>query len=329
MATMKDVAEKAGVSTSTVSHVINDTRYVSPELRKKVENAMEELDYSPHAAARSLRAQKTYTIGFVASDITNTFFAKVVRGVERIAEEHDYKVIVANTDETAEKEVQHIKGLIHQERVDGLIIAPTGKNQKEFKNISDTPLVFVDRVISGVEAPSVLSANREGAYQAVNHLISKGHSKIGIVLGRKGVLTSKERFEGYKRALYQNGLSPDRSLISRGNFKVEGSFKATKELLSLDKPPTAIFTINNKTTMGALRAIRESKMDWPSDIEVAGFDDFDCLKFLDLPITTVIQKPGRMGMESAKLLFKSIEAGKVNQKTVRIGVEVDKAEAPR
>lgn len=322
MSTMKDVAEKAGVSTSTVSHVVNNSRYVSPELRERVEKVMDELNYSPHATARSLRTQKTYTIGFVASDITNPFFAEVVRGIEEIASGKDYQVIVANTDETAEKEVRQIECLLDQERVDGLIIAPTGKNPEEFKRIDDKPLVFVDRTVPGIRADTVLSENVKGAYKAVNYLINRGHERIGIILGLKDILTSEERFEGYKKALIDANLPCEESYITRGNFKVDGAIGATEKLLSLAYPPTAIFTINNKTTYGALKAIKRSRLNWREDIEIAGFDKLDCLEFIDLPITTIEQQPRKLGIKAARLLYERIENREAPVKTVKIDVEL-------
>lgn len=325
MATMEDVAEKANVSTSTVSHVINGTRYVSPSLRDKVEEAMEELDYSPHAAARSLRAQKTHTIGVVVSDITNPFFAKVVRGVESVADEKEYKVIVANTDETAKKEEQLVESLLAEERVDGLVIAPTGKSNGLFENFKyETPVVFVDRVPRGLEINAVLSENVKGAYELTNYLINNGHDQVGIILGRKHVLTSEERFKGYKKALTEAGIPYDDSLVTRGNFKVNGAFNATKELLSLDVPPTAIFTFNNKTTHGTLKAINQSKYDWPEDVEVAGFDKLECLSFLNLPLVTVVQKPKVLGKKSAERIYEIMENKMEHTKLERVGVELVK-----
>ncbi len=322
MPTMEDVAEKANVSTSTVSHVINNTRYVSPKLRKKVERAMEELNYSPHAAARSLRAQKTHTIGVVVSDITNPFFAKVVRGAESVAEEKNYKVIVANTDETAKKEKQVIEGLLAEERVDGLVIAPTGKTNKLFHKY-DPPVVFVDRAPEGSEnVHAVLSKNEKGAYDLTNYLVENGHKRIGIVLGRKDIFTSKERFKGYKKALANANLPYDSSLITRGNFKEDGAFNAAKKLLSLKRPPTAILAVNNKTTYGVLKAVNQSRFNWPEDVEVVGFDKIECLSFLDLPLLTVVQKPKKMGEKSAKQIFEILENGKSSKGIERVEVEL-------
>ena len=326
MATMKDVAKEAGVSTSTVSHVINDTRYVSPELQKKVERAMNELNYSPHAVARSLRSQKTNTVGFIASDITNTFFAKIARGIEEITNKKGHQLIVANTDETPEKEVSQIKGLVSEDRVDGLIIAPTGRSKEAFEELKDTPIVFVDRTVVGIQTDAVLSENFKGALELTTSLIEKGHKRIGIVLGLKDILTSSERYEGYRKAIQDSNIEYDESLVTRGDFKVAGAIHATKKLLSLEDPPTAIFAVNNKTTQGVLKAIKNSKFDWPKDIEVAGFDQLDCLSFLDLPLTTVIQKPREMGKRAAELLYNRIDGVSVEQearKTIRVNVNVE------
>ena len=329
MATMKDVAKRAEVSTSTVSHVINNTRYVSPELKQRVKQAMEELEYSPHAVARSLRADKTQTVGVIVSDITNPFFAKVVRGIESVADNKDYKVIVTNTDEKPEKEVQHLECLVQEERIDGLIIAPTGKNRKEFEKISDDiPITFVDRAIPNIKANAVLSDNVKGAYEATNYLIKKGHKRIGIVLGLKDVLSSEERFEGYRKALTESHIRITEELTARGDFKLESARRATKELLTLEEPPTSIFTVNNKTTYGALKAIKHSQFNWPEEIELAGFDDLNFLELLNLPITTVQQNPTKMGVKAAELLLRKIKDKNLTSKTIRVGVNLSIRENP-
>lgn len=210
--------------------------------------------------------------------------------------------------------------------MDGLIAAPTGKSKKEFEGIGDVPIVFVDRRIPEIEADAVLSKNVEGAFRATKYLIAEGHDRIGMILGLKDILTSSERFEGYSQAIRQANIDHDDSLVVRGNFKVPAAVKATEQLLSLQYPPSAILTVNNKTTQGALKAIKQSHFDWPSDIEIVGFDDLDCLSFLNLPLTTVKQNPKELGKKSAQLLFEKIEDNenkRVNEKVVRVGVELN------
>lgn len=308
MATIRDVAKEAGVSIATVSHVINDTRYVSPELIARVKEAMERLNYHPNGIARSLKTQRTHTIGLIVSDISNPFFSSLVRGVEDAAAENGYSVIIANTDEDLAKERLYLK-VLRERRIDGLIIAPTGKEVKDLKLLSEQgiPFIFVDRKIDNIEADAVLSENVEGAYQAVRYLIKRGHRRIGVVLGLKGVSTSEERFMGYKKALGEFKTPEEEELIVRGNFRVEGGVKACRKLLSLQNPPSAIFSLNNMMTIGVLKALRERGLRCPKDIEVVGFDDFEWADTFDFPLSTVVQQPYRMGYQGAQLLFTKIK----------------------
>lgn len=308
MATIRDVAKEARVSIATVSHVINETRYVSQELAVRVQTAMERLNYFPNGIARSLKTQKTHTIGLIISDISNPFFSTLVRGVEDAAAENGYSVIISDTDEDLVKEKLYIRVLI-QRRIDGLIIAPTGKEDQDLRLLSERgiPLVFVDRKLDGVEADSVLSKNIEGAYQATKYLIKNGHRRIGIILGLKDVSTSEERFIGYKKALKEFAIAEDRELIAQGNFKIEGGMKACKQLFSLQNPPSAVFSLNNLTTIGVLRTLRELGLRYPKDIEVVGFDDSEWVDMLDFSLPTVVQHPYEMGYQATQLLFARIK----------------------
>ncbi len=308
MATIEDVAKKAGVSKSTVSHVINETRYVSPELTEKVRKAMKELNYhSPNAIARGLKTQKTYTIGLIVSDITNIFSPYLARGLEAVASKKGYDVIVSNTDEALEKEQRLIDSLI-EKRVDGVVIAPTGKNDEKIELLREQniPFVFLDRNVQSIEADFVTSNNREGAYRATKHLIEKGHTRIGAILGPECITTSKRRFQGYKRALEEYEISIDQDLLVRGNYRLEGGQKAGKELLELKRPPTALFSTNIMSNLGALKAIKNIGLSCPEDISLVGIDDAPWVDILQPPLTVVSQRPYKMGSRAGKLLFERL-----------------------
>lgn len=307
MTTIKDVAEKAGVSLATVSHVVNGTRYVSPELTQRVKEAMQKLDYQPNALARSLRTNRTHTISLIVSDISNPFFASIVRGVEDAAAENGFRVIVSNTDEDPITE-DHCLTVLQQRRTDGFIIVPTGVVGKGLKRLtqSSTPFVFVDRRVDGIDADIVLSENVNGAYQATAYLIEQGHTRIGIILGRKGVTPSEERFCGYEKALKEAGLPIEEDLIKRGDFRIDGGGAACHELLQLAKPPSAVFVVNNRMVIGAMEAIREVGLKCPDDISIVGFDDFDWVGLLEPPLTTVSQQPYQIGYQASELLTSKI-----------------------
>ncbi len=325
MATIEDVAREADVSKSTVSHVINGTRYVSPELTQKVQAAMKELNYhSPNAIARSLKTQKTFTIGLIVSDITNMFSPYLSRGLEDIASEKGYNVIVSNTDEVLEKEREQINSLIEQ-RVDGVVIAPTGKNDSKFDLLKEQgiPFVFLDRKVKSVDSDFVTSNNYEGAYKATNYLLLKGHQRIGIVLGPKYITTREDRFAGYKDALEETDNELDPQLIANSDYKLKGGQLAAQELLKLENPPTALFSTNIMANFGALKAIKEAGLSCPKDISLVGYDDVGWAETLDPPLTVVNQQPYEMGYRAGQLLFDRLNAGQTRgYRVVRLETEL-------
>ncbi len=325
MATIEDVAEKAGVSKSTVSHVINETRYVSPELTEKVKEAMDELNYhSPNAIARGLKTQKTFTIGLIVSDITNMFSPYLARGLEGIASEQGYNVIVSNTDELLDKEQKLIDSLIEQ-RVDGVVIAPTGKDDDKINLLreQDIPFVFLDRNVPSIEADFVTSNNEEGAYKATKYLLENGHERIGAILGPECITTSRSRFEGYKKALEESGINIDQNLLVRGNYKLKGGQEGAEELLDLKPPPTALFSMNLMSNLGALKAIKNVGLKCPDDISMVGFDDAPWIDTLHPPLTIVSQNPYEMGYKAGQLLFERLnDNGEDQYKTLKLDTEL-------
>ncbi len=315
MVTIREVAGRAGVSVATVSHVINGTRKVAPDTVVRVRQAMAELDYHPNAVARSLRTRRTTAIGVLVSDITNPFFATLVRGAEDAASKAGYSLVVCNSDEALEKEDRYIR-LLHRRRMDGLLIAPVGDGVspaiRELVRLG-VPFVFVDRRAREVEADAVLSDNEEGAYQAVHHLIERGHRRIGIVLGIPGATTTKERFKGYCRAIEEAGITLSQHLVAWGSYRVEGGRQATKYLLSCADPPTAIFSTNNQMTVGAMDEIRRRGLRVPQDVALVSFDDPDWAMLIDSPLTVVAQQPYRLGREATELLLKRVSGAMVFQ----------------
>jgi len=324
MATIKDVAQKAEVSTATVSRVLNDSDYVSPELQSRVHEAIEALGYRQDQIAKGLKTQRTYTIGVIVSAVENPFFASVVKGIEDEAAESEHSLIICDTDKTWRKEVDYIDELI-QKKVDGAIFAPTGETESNAKHLiqNDIPFVFIDRKIESIQADSVLSDNVSGARKATSYLIEQGHERIGIILGLEEISTSKERYEGYEKALQEYGIEVQEELVVRGNYKASGGLAATKQLLSLDNPPTAILATNNRTTVGAIKAIKKSGLRWPQEITLVGFDDLEWLDIFDIPLTTVAQQPRKMGERAAQLLLKRINEKNFGEETEEVRLDVE------
>jgi LacI family transcriptional regulator len=303
--TVRDVAKRAGVSTSTVSHVVNRTRFVSDELRERVLTAMRELDYEPNAAARMLSLKRSETLGLIVADIRNPFFASVARGVEDVAQEHGYTVVLCNSDEDLAKETACLKAL-QSRQVDGVVLASAGVADAYVTRLvhAGYPIVLVDRELPGLGVPAVLLDNEGAACSAVEHLIASGHTRIGMLSGRPSISTTTERIAGYQRALRAAGLESDNRLVISGRSTSEGGAEAAHALLDLDPPPTAIFSGNNLMSIGALQAIASRGLSVPDDVALVGFDDFP-FPWSDAfrpHLTTVAQPTYELGRRSAEVL---------------------------
>jgi LacI family transcriptional regulator len=307
--TVRDVARHAGVSTSTVSHVRNRTRFVSEDLRERVMAAMRELDYEPNAAARMLSLKRSNTLGLIVSDIRNPFFSSVARGVEDVAQEHGYTVVLCNSDENLMKETACLKAL-QTRQVDGVLLASAGLADEFVTRLvhAGFPVVLVDRDLPEQGLPAVLLDNEGAAYSAVRHLIERGHRRIGMLSGRHSISTTTERVAGYHRAVREAGLDPDPRMVVSGESTSEGGAEATLELLCIDPPPTAIFSGNNLMSIGALHSISSRGLTVPDDVALVGFDDFP-FPWSDAfrpHLTTVAQPTYELGRRSAEMLVQML-----------------------
>lgn len=331
---IKDVAKKAGVSTATVSHVVNQTRFVSEETRQRVLEAIESLNYHPSTIARGLATNSTLTVGLIVSDITNPFFTAVARGVEDEINRHGYHTIFCNTDEDPAREDEYLR-LLGARQIDGLIIAPTGVRSERLLRMAETgtPIVLVDRGTPDIDAPLVAVDNEGGAYQATKHLLELGHRRIGVLTGLETISTQVARTDGYKRALQEADIGIDETLIvyahphayrnqpgsditspptTLTNLQMTpNAFLALHQLLDLPHRPTAIFVTNNQMTLGALHALRERNLRCPDDISVMSFDDHDWAPLFSPPLTVVKQPTYELGQTAAKLLMQLINGEEV------------------
>ncbi len=305
-ARIRDVAERAQVSTATVSHVLNGTRTVTDSTRDRVLTAIRELNYHPSAVARSLKTQSTYTLGVMVSDITNPFSTAVVRGIEDVASANGFNLILCNTDENEDKAEAYVRLLLAR-RVDGLVLAPTGRSSDLLERFREmAPIVVIDRADPGMTLPFVGVDNVAGARKAVNHLVDDGHTRIGIVAGLPAVSTSAQRLEGYRLALARRGMAADPDLERTGQSTVEGGEQAAVELLSLAERPTALFTTNNFMTLGALRACARLGLRCPDDVAILGFDDHEWAPLFTPPLSVVRQPTYEIGTTAAALLLRAI-----------------------
>ncbi len=323
MVRMKDVAEKAGVSPTTVSHVVNGTRAVSLPTMQKVRAAMEEVGYQPDAVAQSLRRKESLTIGVIVTDISNPFYSEIVRGIEDTAHDHGYSVIQGSSDEDPRRQDNYLR-ILSSKRVDGLIIVPTATDSTVLLALHrrGIPMVFVDRSPLGLTGPLVGINNTDAAEQAVSHLIEDGHTRIGTVTGLSKLSTSSERLAGYHRTLAKYALEADERLIKVSDPRVEGGRISTHELLELADPPTAVFTTNNLMTLGALLALKEAQKRCPQELAVVGFDDPNWAEVLDPPLTVVRQPTRTIGTKATELLVARLRQGATHDMHIPLAAEL-------
>lgn len=313
--TIKDIADRAKVSTATVSRALYNSGYVKEETRREILKIAEELGYKKHKQNK-LSKVKTNAIGVIVSDITNPFFTQVVRGIEDVLNPVGYSLLLCNADENVEKEINYLRVLVNK-KVDGIILTSAGGDHKIVREIvkKGMPVVLIDRLIDGLDVDGVVIDNISGAYEGVSHLISEGYRKIGVIIGPLEIMTAKERFEGYKRALQSAGMEFDEHLVESGEYTREGGYRAVKRLLDRAHPD-AIFIINNVMTTGALLALKELKIKIPEEVGIVGFDDLEWAPLMDPPLTTISQPIYTVGSTAAQLLLYRLSKPAVIKKEV-------------
>lgn len=307
--TVEDVAREAGVSTATVSRVFNKTAKVNEDTARKVHEAAQKLNYRPNRVARRMRVKsaQSMVIGLIITDMENPFFSQIARGVEDVAYANKNAVMMCNSDEDPEKEKLYLDTMV-AERVSGFIIAPTAHNRDYLQELAESgfPMVAVDRLVPGVDTDTVTVNNKLGAYQAVHRLIENGHRRIGIINGLKGITTTEERFEGYREALEEAGISFDKELVYHGDSRQAGGVKGTRKFLELEEPPTAVFSTNNLMTLGCLEEMYNQGKHIPEDLALVGFDDMPWSVALNPPLTAVRQPSYDLGVSAVELLLKRL-----------------------
>jgi LacI family transcriptional regulator len=306
MHTMKDVARLAGVSVATVSAVINGTAVVSDGRAAKVRAAMESLDYHPDQVARSLRTGRSHVVGMIVPDVTNPFYPEVIVGVEDAARKAGYSVILCNSNEDPAQEKRHLNELFAR-RVDGVLIACSDAQHAYDRLLRRRfPLVFFDRIPAGLKGHAVSTDNVEAGYIATMHLIELGHEKIAMVSGSPFLSTHIARTEGFRKAMQEAHLPIRAEYLRAGGLQIQGGFDAGVALLRMPDPPTAIFSSNNRTLLGLVRAIGELRVFCPEQISIVGFDDFAWTENFTPKMTTVAQPTFTMGSRAMETLLVKI-----------------------
>ena len=326
---MKEVASRAGVSTTTVSHVINATRPVKEETRERVLKAISELSYRVNPAARNLRSGSSKIIGYVASNLANYFFMDIAIIIDRILSEKGYHLIFSNSNEDPDKEQENLENLIHQ-NVDGLIIAPVREECGYMKDLvgEHTPAVFFDRMPGGIDRDCIMVTNRDGAYLGTEHLISKGFKKIGFI-GSRTDATMGERIEGYRKALNDYGLDFDETLVMTGSGdplvmedeKHGESYEHTRILVE-EKGIDAIMAGNAVSVLGAFNYLKDSGLSLSDRIGLFSFDDPFWLSMSERKISAVYQDKDEIGRMAAETLLKRIDGDSSPWKTYRLPTKI-------
>lgn len=307
-ATIKSVALEAGVSTATVSRVLTGVDVVGEDLRTRVLKTIRKLDYHPNRMARSLRGGNRKMVGVIIPDLQNPFLTGVVQGVEQVLYEAGYTLVLGHSAGIPEREQGHITGL-RGEGAAGLILIPDNGQGANYASLEawDIPVVAVDRIPKGLKVDLVSTDHRDGARQAVNHLISHDHRDIALINGPHGFSVTQERLAGYRDALAEANIPLRESLIVHSDFHQAGGEAAMKQLLDMPKPPRAVLVANNLMTLGALAAIHARAIKIPEEIAIVGFDDMPWASSLRPPLTAVAQPIEELGHVAAQMLLDRLQ----------------------
>jgi LacI family transcriptional regulator len=322
--TMRQIAEQAGVSIGTVSHVINGTAKVRDRLRRRVLDAIKNLGYQPSQLGRGLRRNQTNMLVVVMPDVTNPFFPAVVRGVEDIAYQSALRLVLCNTDNDARKEISYLHELQAYRPAGWLVIpAVDSKLASHLKaSPSGPPVICVDRRAEDWTGDVVLVDNEAGAYSATRHLLRMGHRRLAVITGSLHLVNAMERLKGFKRALAEAKLRIEAEYIQEARFDRDSGYEAAKRLLRMIPRPTAIFACNDLMALGVLSAAREFGLRCPDELSIVGFDNLDFAEFTAPALTTVHQSGYQLGTTAARLLLERIQGLEQPPKTVILPTEL-------
>lgn len=303
--TITDVAKFLNVSVSTVSRVMNGRDRVSSEMRKKVMDAVQKLNYVPNYAAVSIVKKRTNVIVVLVPDLNTPFFLNVVQGVENIAKSHGYFTMVFSTNGSLEEESNFINGIMGRS-VDGIIAVPSSPDLLHFEDY-DKPIVFVDRFNDNYSYDCVVIDNFKGAYTAVEHLVQMGHKKIAIISGPRELNIGKERYWGYDQAMRDNNLDIKDEYISIGGWSEKDGYDALSRFMRMMDPPTAIFATNENICRGVIKAAHDLNLKFVEDISLISFDDNELAQIVNPQISVVSRATNEMGNIGASILLDKIE----------------------
>ena len=323
MATVTDVAKRAGVSVSTAARVLSGHGYASDRTRRIVMKAAKELGYVPNQVARSLRTRQTRMIGLLIGDVENYFYSAIAKNVESVAKGAGYHVVLCNSDDNPENEREYLK-LLEAMRVDALILTPTSTNRRYLSRLMEKDVVIVqmDRRVEGLPADAIVVDNEAGAADAVGCLIDAGHTQIGILTGELDLATASQRLAGYERALGEHGIPVQQGLVRTGSFHRDHAVEDAMELIRARPMPTAIFAANNILAEATVLALDQLNLHIPRDVSVVAFDDVQWMSMTEPPLTTVRQPVADMARTAAELALRRLREGQGQPSSMVFGTEL-------
>lgn len=317
-ATMKDIAKRTGLGLATISSYLNGGN-VREKNRIKIEEAIEELHFEVNEVARGLKTNRTKTIGIIIPELNNIFFAEIITEAEDILRNQGYATMICDCRSDEKREQEAAEFLFHR-RVDGLIVMPTGSDASSLKRFvrAGKPVVLIDRKMEDSNCDCVLVDNEGAAEEAVKRLLKAGHKKIGMIAGPDGVYTAKERHQGYLKALREAGISPEESLVARGNYTIAGGAAAMKSLKEQNPEMTAVFISNYEMTVGAVMEINDSGTAVPGELSVIGFDNIDFARASVPRLSIVTQPTKEIAREAARMLIARLDQESSGPDTVKL-----------
>ncbi len=335
MATIKDVAKKAGVTIGTVSRVLNNKKWVSEDCRKRVLVAIKDLHYKPQAHARRLRQKHSKICGVIAPHHTSVFrspfFTSIMKGLEEVAAEHQYRLLLHPLSETARAQISY-RALLGDGSVDGMFVLNAWSTDASIRELAEAnvPFVLVNGKLTGEEnMPYVGFDNRGGVKIAIDHLVKMGHERIGIINGRMTTTNALERFQSFQENLSIHKLDFQQDWVADGDFEEEGGYKAALKILSAVRRPSAILCASDLMAIGAVRALREKGVNVPGDISIIGFDNMEEAAYHEPPLTTVAFSAYEMGKLAARKMFQMISEEELVEKASVLQAELIERESTR
>ncbi|MEM8928185.1 MAG: LacI family DNA-binding transcriptional regulator [Bacteroidota bacterium] len=316
--TIKELAQELEMSTTTVSRVLTgqEKKYrISEKTAQRVREVADELDFAPNQIARNLRLQKTNTIGLIIPDISNPFFANLARTVEEELRGKGKMVLLCDTKDETVLEKESLALLLGR-KVDGLLVAPVGKEWTHLAEHSNVPLVLIDRYFKNQDIPFVTTDNFFGAYEATSLLIEKGHRNIACIQGLTGTTPNENRVKGYQKAMKAHNLF-ERIKVIGNDYSMENGYESTKELLAMPDVPTALFALNNQIAMGCMKALKENRFHIPNEMSLIAFDEQPYFELLSPPLTAIKQPMEAIGKAAVETLFELLEGKTVSHQMLK------------